>query len=262
MLKHKLKVKFTGKEIFDLILSILTIGFVFSFNNWGVDTFEPSVGIINFIRASILAAMALVTHIYIQKITAKKYQQEIEYKIWYVEKIPFSVFKADWPDLKIPFVKRIPLGILIPLFIAFISNGEWLFLSVASFTFLHLKPRMSKEFPLLTDYEEAKIAASGPLGNVFLAVILKLLSLTISLNQAIQMNLLIALYHLIPLPGLSGIKIWFGDRLYYVFILFLVIFISTLILVLSPIATLVISLISTVIITIFYFYIMEFKKIS
>src|SRR3989344_2850790 len=245
MLRQKLKVKFSKGEIKSLLVSVITIGFVFSFNDWGVEAFDAGVGLINLVRAIIISTIALVTHIYIQKLVAKRYGQEIEYKIWSIQKLRTSFIYGGWGDIK----KPIPLGVIIPLIVAFISNGEWLFLATAAFAFVGLKTRPGKRFPLITEYEEGKIAISGPLANVGLAIILKLLSFSINFDPLVQMNLFIALFHLIPVQDLSGIKVWFGGRVLYIFNLTLIIFIALLLLVLTPISAVIISLICAIILS-------------
>lgn len=260
MLREKLKVEFSKKELGRLLISIITIGFVFSFNNWGIDSFDVKTGLLNLVRATILAAVALITHIYVQKLMAKRYKQRIEYQLWSIKKIKTSFIYGGFGDIKTP-KRPIPIGIILSLLVAVVSNGAWLFLAVASFEFSRLREKISRRFLLVTDYEESKIALSGPLANIGLAIIFTLLSVGgLNLNQAVQMNLLIALFHLIPIPNLAGAKIWFGGRVLYIFYLVLIVFISLLLLILTPLSALVISAIVAVILTLFFFYHVELKK--
>ena len=68
-----------------------------------------------------------------------------------------------------------------------------------------------KNFPKLTEREFGMVALSGILINMLIALILALFTE----SKFIMVNYLIALYSMIPIPNLEGVRIFFGSRIMY-----------------------------------------------
>jgi len=145
---------FTYQEIKDMFLVILTLGFCFSFRNWGALTFDFAIGIANLILSIILVAIALVIHEVAHKKLATRYEGEAEFKTW-------------------------SIALFLAVFICFITNGWVVFTAVWAISIIprdihgikggiyrarhwraHLGPK-----------ERAKIAAAGPAVSILLGII-------------------------------------------------------------------------------------------
>lgn len=110
-----------------------------------------------------------------------------------------------------------PIGIILPLLISFLSDGQIFF--AAAFTtsiIVHKGLRLGKQYRNLTDYESAKIALFGPIANILLATILAIFNLA-ALQELIFVNSMMATFTMLPLPGLVGSTVFFGSKPLYVF---------------------------------------------
>ena len=101
--------------------------------------------------------------------------------------------------------------------------------------------------------ELAVIATIGTLTSLFIALIFQILNFK-GFEHFITMNYLIAIYSLIPLENLDGIKILFGSLPIYLFTLILIIASLVLINITSLILTILLAIIIATIITGTYFY--------
>ena len=119
--------------------------------------------------------------------------------------------------------------------------------------------RFGRKFLEVTNYEEAKIALAGPMVNIGLMVIGKLFNIYGTMNTFIFINAALALFHLLPLPGLAGLKVYFGSRLLYVSSLAFTIAMILLAYTVSIIPMLIISLASLLVAGSFYYYHSYFK---
>jgi len=130
-----------------LILTILVLGFCFSFRDWGVRQFDINIGLGNLILTTILVAFSVAVHEIAHRKTAKKYEAEIQFKTW---------------------------GILLlaALIITALTNGYFIFTAV--WALLITPKRLSRpkhKYPYVGPWERAKIAATGPVSNFILALI-------------------------------------------------------------------------------------------
>ncbi len=242
------------------------LALVFAFNDKRPG-FDISYWLLNFIKIFIFVAIALTIHALSHKLIAKRYNCNSEHRIWQVKRIGFRK-GAKFPlevDLailrfKLPLIKSIPLGIIVPLFFTLVSNGRLFFPAVEEFELSKEKThRLGRKYIHLTDYEEAKIAVAGPLANILLAVIFKIINPSGIFNDFIFINYMIAIFHMIPFPHLDGIKIFFGSKPLYIFSLVFIIAFIVLIRSLGPIITLIVAAITAIIIGTIYYYYRIFK---
>jgi len=114
-------------------------------------------------------------------------------------------------------IKQIPLGVIFPLLVSILSSGGLFFTSVLS-SVTSVKPiyRLGRNYTFLSDFEEAKIAVSGPMSNIVLAILIKMFDIA-PLNEMIFVCSMIAICYMFPLPGLDGLKVFFGSKLLYIF---------------------------------------------
>jgi Zn-dependent protease len=241
--------EFTNKEIKKILIGSLIAGIVFSFNEWGTTKFDLMVGIINLLKATIIVSIVYITHSFSQKFAAKKSACDVEFNLISMNKIPGK-------NVDIPSMLR-PIGPIITLLITLISNGKLFFIMLASFEITYSKEkRVGHQWSHLKDYEEATIALAGPLSNIVLIIIFKLLNPIASafFNKAVFITSALLIFHLLPLPKFDGIKIFFGSKFLYPFVIILATIIIVLIHWLNPITSAGIAILISTMLATFYFY--------
>ena len=98
------------------------------------------------------------------------------------------------------------------------SNGRLYWAAISSYGLIMEKAtRLGKKFVDVTDYEEAKIALAGPIAVTFLMLFFKLLNGSGTFEQLVTIYSWMAIFDLLPIPGLDGAKIFFGSVPLYVF---------------------------------------------
>ncbi len=243
---------FEKEEIKELIIAIVIAAFVFSFNEWGIEEFSLTIGITNFIRALIITAIIFPVHAFIQKQVAQKFDCTSKFKLLSLETVKYK-------SLIVKKIREIlkPIGPIITLLISFISNGKLLLVLLST---AEIKPnkikRVGREFTNIKEKEFAQIALSGPLTEIILLVIFKLLLpiAPIFFQKAMFISASLAVFHILPIPKMDGGLIFFGSRILYTFsLVFIIIFIIT-IYQLSVFNTLIISIILAGIASLIYFY--------
>jgi len=238
----------TKKEILHLLAATLILGFIFSFREWGTTSFDLIAGLTNWMLATILVAIALLIHEYAHKLVAKRYSATTEFKLW-------SMRRYGWKQ-SAKLNKDFPLGILISLFVAFLSNGKLIIAALESSEIEeNAIQRSRKRFPHLTQVETALIALAGPLASALLALLLKGLGTSNPvIAKAILINALIAVYALLPLPGLDGIKIAASSIAFYIFIAVVIGGAMLLMAYMSPLLALIIALALASVAAVLYLY--------
>ncbi len=184
---------FTLKEIKGLLITILIIGFIVSFRNWGEESFDLGIGLFNLISAILIVALGILAHVSLQRFYS--------YKLGYVARYENFLYGA--------------LGGLI---LCFASNGNLYFLSPGHVRLEHMPRLRMGEFRYgLNVWEYAKIAASGPLVNIVLAMFFKAFNFLGSplIERAIFINILLAFFSMVPLPQTDGLDLFYGSRLLY-----------------------------------------------
>jgi Zn-dependent protease len=189
---------FSNAELRSYALTVLILGFVLSFNNWGDTTFDLKTGLINLLKGILFVAIALFIHHAGQRLWGIKNGFRVEQKLWWY-------------------------GILISLILAIVSNGRVAFLAVSSTSIYMLPQHRLGKFRYGTNMRDlANICLAGPLFNVFLASFLVILSWIhiFPAELAMQLftfNLVFAAWNLLPIPPLDGSRVMYYSRLAYVF---------------------------------------------
>jgi len=188
-LYNKFKVgpySFTLIEIRDLIISAMVLAFIFSVALEGFEFTTITSAIRNFFIALFIVGPTLIFHELAHKFTAQRYGCKAHYVMW-------------------------PTGVLMSLLLTFLSGGTIIFAALGAVMISTYYPtRVGFRFIGLTSEEFGKISASGPATNIALAIIfalLKPLNPTI-MSIAVNINLIVALFNLIPFPPLDGAKIF------------------------------------------------------
>ena len=238
--------EFSKKEIKYILIAALIAAFVFSFNEWGVERFSIEIGIKNLFIAFIFCSIIYFLHSFAQKLVADYYEYNIEFTLIDIKRKIKEVGKKV----------AIPIGPIITLLLIFISGGRFIFLLLNSYEHISQKEfRVGRQWINLKEFEEAQIALAGPLSQIFLLIVFKLLSpFSVVFNKAMFIASVIAIYHMLPLPKVDGSKIFFGSRSIYVASLIFVISFIVLIFHLSMLQTMILALLFSAILGIIYLY--------
>jgi len=195
--KFKRYGKLERSEKIGLLLTIIVLGFIFSFREWGTEKFDYSSGLWNFFIVTILVAIAFLVHEVAHRTIALWLGYKSTYKVWLV-------------------------GLVAGLIVAFVSNGRLLFLATGGLLIAHLEiHRLGKGYYELNMKHLGWIAMSGPIANMIFAAILKgvhsFMPLPI-IQKLMIINIWIALFDMLPIPPFNGSKTFFGSRFIYIFV--------------------------------------------
>ncbi len=188
---------FEESEVRAMIITSTIIAFCLSFREWGVgDVFDFQYGLFNLFNTFLIVVLALFVHVTSQKLYAFHIGYNIKYEIW--------VF-----------------GLVLSLLLAFLTNGYLFFIAVGGFTMFMLKGHRLGYFRYgLNYFGLGTVALMGAVGNVLLAAFFKFASFASSsplIHQAIIINLYFAIFSLLPIPPLDGVKVFFASPFLYAF---------------------------------------------
>ncbi|MBI4150484.1 hypothetical protein HY488_03700 [Candidatus Woesearchaeota archaeon] len=229
---------FTPEELRALVIGILLTGFMFSFDEWGTTTFSLSEGLRNLVNAILIATLAFLVHQSAQRIVALSVGFKLEYRIWMY-------------------------GIIIGLALTIVSRGKLWLLAPGGIIAYHLVGHRIGSFRYGLNYWPlGMIGLVGPLSNLVLAMVFKLLLLlaptNVLLQQAMVFNIWFALFTILPIPPLDGSHLFFASRLMYMFMLGAVIGMSTALYFFGIFASIVLGIIFGVVCWLSYFW--HFEK--
>jgi hypothetical protein len=186
-----------AKEIRASIIVILVIAFAISFNKWGPDKqIDLAVGLSNLLAAIIIVAISFLARLYFQKIVALGADSKIEFKMW-------------------------TFGILISLILVFITNGKLWFLIPGGIV-IHYLPGHHLGWVRygLNYFGLGVISLAGPIANILLAMIFRTLHSIFNLPifyTAFLLNIIWAVWTMIPIPPADGSRMFLGSRMVYMF---------------------------------------------
>lgn len=190
---------FTPEELRALVIGVLLTAFMFSFDNWGAATFNIGEGLRNLINAALIATLAFLVHQSAQRIVALAVGFKIEYRIWMY-------------------------GLIIGLALTIVSRGKlWLFAPGGIIAYHLVGHRIGSFRYGLNYWPLGMIGLVGPLSNLALALLFKLLLLlapaNVLLKEALVFNIWFAIFTILPIPPLDGSHSFFASRLMYMFML-------------------------------------------
>ncbi len=186
---------FEKQELAILIPAIFITAFMFSFKDWGEESFQFWTGLGNLIVVSIIVAVSFFVRFSWQKIYALKEGYVAQFKGWWA-------------------------GILIALVLTLVTNGRApLVLIGGVVSSLMIRHRLG-EFRYGFSYlDNAKISYHGVIANLilalFFAVGLYFFPENYFFSKGLLFNWIMALCAAFPLPQLDGLNIYFGSRAYY-----------------------------------------------
>lgn len=187
---------FTPAELRSFIISVLVLGFIISFTEWGEGAFDFSVGFMNYFIAVLIVGVSVFVHLAGQKLWALGTGFRHEFQMW-----------------------GIGLGIAVVL--AFVTNGKFWMMVPGGFIIHHLAGHRLGWFRYGLNYWAlGLVALAGPIATVFLMVIVKAFGFFIPAQivyKILTFNLLYNVFSMLPIPPLDGSKIMFGARMLYAF---------------------------------------------
>ncbi len=189
---------FNRTEIRDIIVTVLILGFMFSFRQWGIEKFNPNAGIQNLISALLIVALALLVHVSAQRMYALSKGFQVEYKMWIY-------------------------GLLIALVICFVTRGYAVLVIPGGIMMYALEGHRLGKWRYQMSYKDLGIVSLiGPLSNIVLAILFKLMLIVapghILLTKALAVNLWFAVFTILPIPRLDGLNIFYSGRMTWVFV--------------------------------------------
>jgi hypothetical protein len=190
--------KFTPYELRGLAISILVVGFIISFKEWGTSAFNAGEGLYNLFNSVLIAALSILVHDTGQRLWGLMIGYRVEFKMW-------------------------SFGLIAALIAAFLSKGSLWLIVPAGFMVHHLAgPRLGWFRYGINYFGQAMVALAGPLFTLMLIILFKVLSVFSAnplIEKAIVFNVIYAITCLLPIPPLDGSKIYFGSRMLYAFAL-------------------------------------------
>jgi hypothetical protein len=190
---------FTGKEIRDIVISIIVISFIWGYNE-RIRGFDFGSWFANFIAVVIIVAMAFIVNISAYKIVALFHGYMAEYSAWLI---------------------GLSLGVIVTL----VTQGFFPLILPGGIVLVHLSRLRIGYFRFgLNIWQSSQVALAGPFSNVFLVMFVKTMQWIFGvdskwLDSLFIFNLVFAVYMMLPIPPLPGIIAFFGSKLTYVFAL-------------------------------------------
>ncbi len=189
--------RFNNDEIKGLLITTLILAICLSFRQWGYgETVDVYYGLKNLLNTFVIVFLAILVHVSAQKVYALHIGYKAEYEMWLS-------------------------GLIISLFLTVLTNGYLYFLAIGSFVLHFLHGHRLGYFRFgLNYFAMAIVALMGPLANLILALIFKyamLFSSSPLLPRAMSINLLIAIFSMIPIPPFDGSKVFYASRYLYAF---------------------------------------------
>lgn len=200
-LKGKIKryFKFSPDEIKAIIISILVVGFIVSFNQWGRGTvFELGYGLFNLLNGILIAALVILVHNSAQRLMGLHIGFRVEYKLW-------------------------GYGLIFALVMCFVTRGNIWLLIPGGIVCHHLAVHRLGYFRYgLNLLGMSFTAMAGSLADIALAVIFKGLLFFMPDNLLLHRAMLVCVWYavvnMLPIPPLDGSKVFFNSRLIYAYV--------------------------------------------
>lgn len=194
--KIKKYYKFTPAEIRGFVISILVLSFIISFREWGIEEFNLLGGLFNWFNAALVVTLVFIIYNAAQRIAGLSVGYNAEYKMW-------------------------ATGLLIGLVFAFVSKGRIWVLLPGGLLIHHLAGHRLGHFRYESDYfQHGMVAVAGTVALITMAAIFKVLNTVFYsalLDKLILFCVVFAIYDILPIPPLSGSKLFYGSRMVYAF---------------------------------------------
>jgi len=253
---------FTKREVIHILISILVLSFIFGFDD-GQTTFRFGYWLQNMFVVAVSVAIVILVHDLAHKLVAAKFGSKTRFRIWGIKHYGFAR-KAHFPikihflNLKVIPIAQFPLGVVLGLILSFVSRGSLFLPLIETFdTETKEYTRVGKQRLKLKEWEDAVIALAGPLANVALIIILRVISTGGIFNNIILISSLYAIFHMLPVSSLDGGKIFLSSPTLWIFGVILILLSILLVVVFNIfpyVFLLILTVLSALIISGFFFF--------
>ena len=183
---------FEKKELISLVIGIILMSILVSFISLNKEVIIQRIPL-----ALIISIVVISVSVLAKKITARKIDMKINHKIFEWEKY--------WWSKGSHFRKPIPMGVLLPLVLLFLSAGIIKFFAFFEFKSEALISKVAKKygryrFSNISEWDDALIGFYGMLAVVFIAITARFL-VSFQFFPFIELSkysLYYALYNIIP----------------------------------------------------------------
>jgi hypothetical protein len=222
-----MKLLISLKELKHSIWIVILLTLIFGFND-GSEVFVLNFWLKNLFSIFILVVITILAHMIGAKLAANRFDQEAELELVAI-KLPNKLRSK---------IKSAPLAAIIGFLIMLISKGTFYFTAISTIT-INKIPRLGKGFSL-DETKESFIYFWALVANLILLVIFNFLNI----KTGVVIGIYFILWNLLPIHGLLGSKIFFNNKILYVFF---VIFTLTFLLLFTGINLLLLTLLAATI---------------
>jgi hypothetical protein len=192
----------SASEIKDLLITILVIAFIFSYND-KQPTFEWNYWLFNYLKHIIIVAIVVTIYDFGHKIASIYMNIRAEYQMWSV-------------------------GLLIGVIVTILSGGKIYIVLPGGVIFHHLVIQRLGHFRYgLNYFTTGFLAAAGPLALLLAATFFKTLALAgvapVLFDRITFISLYFAIFAMLPFPRHDGAQLFFANRNWFIIILFFLI---------------------------------------
>jgi len=194
------------RELWSIIAAVLLMAVMLSF-------VQNELKISVFLSSLLISVIIISVSVFTKKLTAYHIDVEIKQKIW--------EFKRFWITTWAYLKKPIPIGLILPILLGFLSGGAVKFLAFLQFESKALSAKAAKKYGLarysgIMEWDDAMIVFYSTLSVLVLSIVVSFSNL-VFLNNLAKYSLIYAISNLIPLGNLDGTKLFFGSRALFVF---------------------------------------------
>ncbi len=195
--KIKRYYRFSRSEFLSFIVAVIVLSFIVSFREWGSGSeVNLAAGLFNWFNAALLFVLIFIFYNFAQRVSGLSVGYNVEYKIWSV-------------------------GLLIGVVFAFASRGRIWVLVPGGILIHHLAGHRLGHFRYdLSNFAQGMISVAGTVSLITLAALFKVLNsffVSTLLDKFILICVVMAIYDILPIPPLTGSKLFFGSRMVYAF---------------------------------------------
>jgi len=248
-----------AKEIVYFLVASIVVGYLFAFRQFNLSSW---------LIYSILAFIMIFLNALACELAVLKFGCDAEYRLWGTRNIPWTVKKL-FGHLrgKERFKKEVPLWLIVPLLCIFATLGfvKWLSVLVFEAVPVHIS-RMKKGrlYADLTEWDLALIASLGPLVNILIAIVSKLIAGSSASGSLFgvfaTMNIWYAFFNLLPLSDFNGAKIFYGSKILWAFLFIFTLVILILLGITNVVTTVIAAVILGLIAVVFMFLLFEKRR--
>jgi hypothetical protein len=187
---------FSHAELKHLGIVVVALSFIISFKDWGGLTFDAMRGLINWFNGGLVVLLVFLTVFSVQRLVGIYLHYRVEYSMWV-------------------------MGILVGLAFSFVSLGRFWFLLPGGVVVHHLAGHRLGFFRYGLDYFKIGIISfSGTLAALFLGFVFKVVYFYVPtelVGKLVKFCVVYAIFDILPIPPLTGSKLFYGSRLAYAF---------------------------------------------